>query len=55
MKKETDKQNMEDWASGKGNNVPAWHSDDKAYVQTPSTTQSAVIKTPERQTVNSLP
>ena len=29
-----DKQNMKDWASGKGNNVPAWSGNDAAYVQT---------------------
>ena len=29
-----DKQNSQDWASGKGNNVPAWSANNAEYVQT---------------------
>ena len=31
-KKEQDKKDLNDWASGHGNNTPAWSNKDKEYV-----------------------
>ena len=49
-----DKKNLDDWASGHGNNVPSWNADDKELVQLDNNKKEKMVTNTYKQDMAQL-